>query len=77
MCFIRLLDKIVDNYFPLIYKIEDELDKIEDNTHKKSMNDLMNELFDTRYMLLKLRHTVNPMRDLLYRMLNSQSFKWY
>lgn len=69
--FYQILDKIVDNYFPLIYKIEDELDKIEDNTNKKSMNELMNELFDTRYMLLNLRHTVNPMRDLLYRMLNS------
>ncbi|MBO1513323.1 magnesium/cobalt transporter CorA [Metabacillus bambusae] len=69
--FYQILDKIVDNYFPLIYKIEDELDKIEDNTQNKSMSHLMNELFDTRYMLLNLRHTVNPMRDLLYRMLNS------
>ncbi|WP_227939242.1 magnesium/cobalt transporter CorA [Alkalihalobacillus deserti] len=69
--FYEILDKIVDNYFPLIYKIEDELDKIEDNTQNKSMSDLMTELFDTRYMLLNLRHTVNPMRDLLYRMLNS------
>ena len=70
--FYQVLDKIVDNYFPLIYKIEDELDKIEDNTQNKSMNDLMTELFDTRYMLLNLRHIINPMRDLLYRMLNSQ-----
>ncbi|MCH1626896.1 magnesium/cobalt transporter CorA [Fredinandcohnia quinoae] len=70
--FYQILDKIVDNYFPLIYKIEDDLDKIEDNTQKKSMNQLLNELFDTRYLLLNLRHTVHPMRDLLYRMLNSQ-----
>jgi magnesium transporter len=69
--FYQILDKIVDNYFPLIYKIEDDLDKIEDNIQNKSMNYLMTELFDTRYMLLNLRHTVNPMRDLLYRMLNS------
>ena len=63
--FYEILDKIVDNFFPIIYKIEDELDRIEDNTQHKSMNALMNELFDTRYMLLNLRHTVNPMRDLL------------
>lgn len=69
--FYQILDKIVDNYFPLIYKIEDDLDTIEANTGKKSMNDLMNELFDTRHLLLNLRHSVNPMRDLLYRMLNS------
>ena len=41
-------------------------------THRnKRMNNLLKELFDTRYKLLNLMHTVNPMRDLLYRMLNS------
>lgn len=67
----RVINKVVDNYFPIIYKIEDDLDKIENNINQKSMNNLMEELFDTRYMLLNLMHTVNPMRDLLYRMLNS------
>lgn len=67
----EILDKIVDNYFPLIYKIEDELEKMIDINQKNSMNVLMNELFDIRTMLLNLLHTVNPMRDLLYRMLNS------
>jgi len=69
--FYRTLDRSVDNYFPIIYKIEDNLDKIEENRNQKSMDLLMNELFDTRYVLLNLMHTVNPMRDLLYRMLNS------
>ncbi|MGP7818960.1 magnesium/cobalt transporter CorA [Niallia sp. 01092] len=69
--FYQILDEIVDNYFPIIYKIEDKLDEIEDNTQNKAMSHLMNELFDTRNMLLNLMHTVHPMRDLLYRMLNS------
>lgn len=69
--FYDILDKIVDNYFPLMYKIEDELDKIETNINNKSMDHLMSELFETRHMLLNLRHSINPMRDLLYRMLNS------
>ncbi len=69
--FYEILDKIVDNYFPLIYKIEDELEKMGENNQNQSMSFLMNELFETRNMLLNLLHTVNPMRDLLYRMLNS------
>ncbi|MCQ6276248.1 magnesium/cobalt transporter CorA [Bacillus sp. V3B] len=73
--FYDILDKIVDNYFPIIYKIEDELDRLESNPQNKSMDRLMNELFDIRSMLLNLRHTVNPMRDLLYRMLNSHHLK--
>lgn len=70
--FYQTLDKLVDTYFPLIYQIEDELDVIEDNSEKQSMDELMDELFDIRHMLLHIRQTVNPMRDLLYRMLNSQ-----
>ncbi|MEC1521211.1 magnesium/cobalt transporter CorA [Neobacillus niacini] len=70
--FYEILDKIVDNYFPIIYKIEDILDEIEDNTLNNPMNNLLKKLFETRYMLLNLTHTINPMRDLLYRMLNSQ-----
>ena len=69
--FYEVLDKTVDNYFPLVYQIEEGLAKIEDNTQNKSMDLLMTELFDTRSLLLSLRQTVNPMRDLLYRMLNS------
>lgn len=69
--FYEILDKIVDNYFPIIYRIEDELEKMNERTHRKSMNHLMDELFEIRNMLLQLLHTVNPMRDLLYRMLNS------
>lgn len=70
--FYQTLDKLVDTYFPLIYHIEDKLDVIEDNRQNKSMDELMDELFDVRHMLLHTRQTVNPMRDLLYRMLNSQ-----
>ncbi len=69
--FYEILDNIVDNYFPFLYILEDQLDNIEANTQDKSMNQLMEELFDTRYSLLDLRHTINPMRDLLYRMLNT------
>lgn len=71
-CFYEVLDKIVDQYFPIIYKIEDELNEIENNTNGKSMDILLDELFELRHLLLTLRHTINPMRDLLYRMLNSQ-----
>jgi len=71
-CFYEVLDKIVDQYFPFIYKIEDELNEIENNPEEKSMELLLDDLFDLRHQLLTLRHTINPMRDLLYRMLNSQ-----
>lgn len=67
----EVMDKIVDNYFPIIYKLEDQLNKIEDNSKDETMEVLLEQLFDTRHDLLSMRNTVTPMSDLLYRMLNS------
>ncbi|WP_186576576.1 magnesium/cobalt transporter CorA [Aquibacillus kalidii] len=69
--FYEVIDKIVDNYFPIIYEIEDQLNEIEDNDNNEPMNVLLDNLFDIRHELLKLRHTINPVRDLFYRILNS------
>lgn len=68
----NIIDKMVDNYFPPVYKIEDRLSEIDENSTGRSMEVLLEDLFDTRHQLLTLRHTITPMRDLIYRMLNSQ-----
>lgn len=66
-----LLDKIVDQYFPTVYQIEDRLDEIE-SLEQKSNRKLMNEVFEIRSDLLTLRRSIFPMRDLIYRILNSE-----
>lgn len=68
----NVIDKMVDNYFPPVYQIEDRLNEIDENSTGRSMEVLLEDLFDTRDQLLSLRHTVTPMRDLIYRILNSQ-----
>ncbi|MBM7553003.1 magnesium/cobalt transporter CorA [Thalassobacillus pellis] len=67
----QILDSVVDNYFPIVYEIEDHINEIEDNTQNLSMDRLLEQLFDRRSELLLMRQTVHPMRDLLYRILNS------
>ncbi|MFL6559888.1 MAG: CorA family divalent cation transporter, partial [Bacillus sp. (in: firmicutes)] len=67
-----VIDKMVDNYFPLVFKIEERLNEIDENSKGRSMEALLEDLFDTRHHLLSLRHTITPMRDLIYRILNSQ-----
>ncbi|MFS0823335.1 magnesium/cobalt transporter CorA [Bacillus sp. 1P02SD] len=67
----HIIDKLVDNYFPFVYQLEDTLNEIENNSNEKSMEELLDELFETRHDLLTLRHTVTPMRDLVYRIINS------
>ncbi|MCA1062168.1 magnesium/cobalt transporter CorA [Rossellomorea sp. AcN35-11] len=67
----KIVDRLVDDYFPLVYGIEDRLNTIEDNTNDEADIDLMEELFDIRHDMSKLRRTLVPMRDLLYRISNS------
>ncbi|MFD0716913.1 magnesium/cobalt transporter CorA [Paenibacillus sp. GCM10027626] len=67
-----IMDKLVDNYFPSLYQIEDQLNKIEDNVKNESIPELMDQVFDIRSNLHKIRKTVLPMRDLLYRVINSE-----
>lgn len=69
--FYEIMDKVVDNFFPIVYQLEDKINKVEDNPEKKSMNLLLDDLFVLRHQLLTMRHIINPIRDLFYRMLNS------
>lgn len=68
----KILDKIVDQLFPAVYKIEDKLDGLDSNLDNKSIHKLLDEVFEIRGDLLKLRRIVYSMRDLLYRTLNSE-----
>ncbi|CAG7649299.1 magnesium/cobalt transporter CorA [Paenibacillus allorhizosphaerae] len=66
-----VMDKLVDQYFPSVYQLEDQLSDIENNSNQESIDVLMNQIFNIRTKLLKLRRTIIPMRDLLYRIVNS------
>ncbi|AOZ93597.1 magnesium/cobalt transporter CorA [Paenibacillus crassostreae] len=74
-CAYTLIDKMVDLYFPALYSIEDELAEIENIGSDESVEELMKQVFDLRGRLLKLRRTIVPMRDLMYRIINSQHIK--
>jgi magnesium transporter len=67
----RIIDKLVDDYFPLIYHIEDVLNELEENTNDETIQEIIEKVFDIRGDLSKLRRTIVPMRDLLYRIIHS------
>ncbi|MBM7661912.1 magnesium transporter [Bacillus mesophilus] len=69
--FHHLLDKAVDNYFPILYELEDALDELGEKRRVDSNEKQLDLLFNIKSQLISLRHTINPMRDLLYRVLNS------
>ncbi|WP_026136325.1 MULTISPECIES: magnesium/cobalt transporter CorA [Paenibacillus] len=67
-----IIDKIVDEYFPCVFDIEDELNELESLGPDEAVDELLAQVFALRSRLLKLRRTVVPMRDLMYRVVNSQ-----
>ncbi|WP_338753805.1 magnesium/cobalt transporter CorA [Bacillus sp. FJAT-52991] len=69
--FHRLIDRFVDELFPPVYHIEDQLNRVDEETDNYSGNELIDRLFDIRHDMAKLRQSIFPMRDLVYRMLNS------
>ncbi len=68
----QVIDKVVENYYPILYKIEDHLNEIEETLSSKTVHLSMDFVFDVRGDLLRLRKTIMPMRELLNRMLSSQ-----
>jgi magnesium transporter len=67
----HIMDNLVDEYFPPIYTLEDLINQVEDNTSDLTISELMEQVFDIRSELNKLRRTIIPMRDLLYRIISS------
>jgi magnesium transporter len=68
-----IVDKLVDNYFPTLYKIEDQLNELEDQgENRANIQEMTEQIYDIRSDLLRIRRTVIPMRDLLYRIINSE-----
>jgi magnesium transporter len=67
----EIIDGLVDDFFPLVYKIEDSLNQIEDVLENANTSAIMERLFDIRHDMSKLRRSLVPMRDLMYRILNT------
>jgi magnesium Mg(2+) and cobalt Co(2+) transport protein (corA) len=67
----HLMDELVDRYFPAVYAIDDQLAEREIENSERTGTAMLDALFGIRSKLLHLRKTINPMRDLLYRILGS------
>ncbi|MGD8189071.1 magnesium/cobalt transporter CorA [Brevibacillus ginsengisoli] len=67
-----IIDSMVDDLFPPLLKIEDRLGEIENMSVKNASSHIIDAVYDIRSDILKMRRVVNPMRDLLYRIVNSE-----
>jgi len=69
----KIMDKIVDGYFPIVHSLEDQIFALEGRYENKGGDKgIIEDIFEIRSDLLELARTVIPMRDLLYRVLESK-----
>ena len=58
-----LVDLVVDSYFPILDKIDDEIDTLEDRLLAGAESEDMNRLFALKRSLVHIRRAVGPQRE--------------
>ena len=61
--FYFLTDTLVDNYFPILEKLDNDIQKAEDKVFKDSDSLILNKIFDLKENVLILRRILGPQRD--------------
>jgi len=59
----RLMDMEVDNYFPVLETLDDEIESLDENITKDADPKIMSELIHTKRSITKLKKVVFPQRD--------------
>lgn len=68
-----ILDHIVDDYFPLVEKWEDDIDHLEEHVLSvRAERSVLNEILKLKRQLAGFRRTVSPQRDVLSRLIHLQ-----
>lgn len=60
-----ILDAVVDTYFPVLDRIDDHIERLEDHLFKRPTSRTLGNLFRTKRALLLARRHVVPLRDTL------------
>jgi magnesium transporter len=59
----RVVDSLVDGYFPLLASLDDQIDDLEDEILQAPTDEQLGRLFDMKRSLIVLRKVVSPERD--------------
>jgi magnesium transporter len=65
-----VLDAMVDGYFPMVDRLSDVTDDLEDQVVRKPDRDVVEQLFAVRRSLLLVRKVVTPEREVLNQLTN-------
>lgn len=66
----RVVDGLVDSFFPLLSDLDDFIDAVEQGVLEKPTEEQMRRVFETKRRLVRLRKVVDPQRDLMATIAN-------
>ena len=64
MLLYRVVDTLIDGYFPVLADLDDRIDALEDAILQRPTDQQLGELFDMKRSLIALRKVVTPQRDM-------------
>jgi magnesium transporter len=65
-----VVDSIVDDYFPLLDRVGDAIDDLEDRVVSDARPETLQDLFRLKRELLRVRRAVGPVRDIFNQLTN-------
>jgi len=72
LCY-ALLDTIIDEHFPIVERLGNELEDLEDETIENSQPDTLTRIHDLKRDLIVLRREIWPEREMVNRLLKDES----
>ncbi|HEX2580786.1 MAG TPA: magnesium/cobalt transporter CorA [Dongiaceae bacterium] len=67
-----LIDFVVDSYFPVIERLEDQVEEVEEHVFSEQSEQLVLErVYNLRHDLLELRHAIAPIFEICGRLMRS------
>ena len=73
MVLYRVLDMLIDGYFPVLALLDDEIDDLEDEILRAPTDEQLGRLFDMKRSLIALRKIVTPERDMFATLVSGSS----
>ncbi|HEX6392147.1 MAG TPA: magnesium/cobalt transporter CorA [Acidimicrobiales bacterium] len=72
MLLYRVMDLLIDGYFPVLAHIDDEIDELEDEILARPTEQQLGTLFDLKRSLIAMRKVVTPQRDMFASLLSGR-----
>ncbi len=70
MLLYRVVDTLIDGYFPVLADFDDRIDELEDAILQRPTDQQLGELFDMKRSLIALRKVITPQRDMFAALLS-------